>query len=271
MLIGVELVSEFVHTGIATGRVAGSAPVSELLIAHPEAGKTSIVAETNHSSSVCILTDISSQGVYNACRMPELTHLILNDLTSITAHKASVSKLTVAALNAMTEEGIKRVAVGPLVEDFSARGRKGIIACLTLDLAKDGRSWWNRIGFTTRMLPFCYSHSRGLQVKIKTHIIDQITGKTVKAARDKKVYYPKARRVSIAPKFAKQVEAIAEAKSRQLTNENTSELGYRRLKQFLALVQGHALLQRRNAVNSSDLEFLSAIQPYISYTNPWPI
>src|SRR5437588_110827 len=66
-------------------------------------------------------------------------------------------------------EGITRIATPGGIEKFED-GKRGIIASLTYSLVKDARHWWNKIGFTSRMLPFCYMYPADLIVQIKADI-----------------------------------------------------------------------------------------------------
>jgi hypothetical protein len=265
MLIGVELVQEFCETIISTGRlIEPHPPVSALLISHPEGGKTSI-ATSKTSKSIIVVSDITGRGIVEICKMnPEISHIIINDMVAIMAHRQTVNRYTQAMLNAVTEEGIQSLAMPGGVEVIS-NGRRGIIACMTMDIAKDGRAWWNKIGFATRMVPFAYSHSAKLTLKIKEIIDEGNERKRVKReSKSKELRLPsKCVPVSFDKKYVKQVREISDEKSKEL-KDNT---GYRRLKQFHSLVCGHALRRslRKPTVGKEDIEFLHRIFPYISY------
>lgn len=263
MLIGVELPREFVESIIMTGRLqAPHAPVSTLLIASPESGKTSIVASKD-SSAIAAFTDVTGRGLMEVCKMhPNITHIVLNDLVAIMSHRQTVNRYTMAMLNAITEEGIQALAY-PDGIDVVANGKRGVIGCMTADLMKDGRSWWNKIGFVSRCLPFGFSHSGALTVKIKDTI--ERMEKSKKNPK-KKVFRVPAKPVSVefSNKYTLQIRRLADEKSKELSDPT----GYRRLKQFLALTCGHALLRstKRPTVTAEDVEFIERIYKYLSYT-----
>ena len=170
MLIGMNLIMEFVESVLMTGRLKHHAPVSVLLIAGPESGKTSVVNE-KHCKAVAVFSDVTGKGLVEICKMqPEVSHIVLNDLVAIMSHKQTVNRYTLAMINAMTEEGIQALAT-PGGVSIIKDGKRGIIACLTDGLAQDGRAWWNKTGLTSRLLPFSFSHSANLTLKIKA-IID---------------------------------------------------------------------------------------------------
>ena len=257
-----ELVREVIESVILTGRLKEHDPVSVLLIASPESGKTSVVLE-KECACMCVLTDCTGRGLQELCKMkPEITHICINDLVAVTAHKSSVSRYTMAMLNAMTEEGIMATAFPGTIEQFK-NGRRGLIASIPTTMAKDGRQWWIKSGLSSRMIPFAFKHSEDLNIRIKAEITKDRNTPTRKKGT---FHIPAAYiRVHITPQHAKTIQALAETVSTKLNEE-----GYRRLKQFRALTCAHTLLRtwRNPSVTEKDLDFLSRIIPYISYTKP---
>lgn len=253
-----ELVKELVETVLLTGRLKQHAPVSVLLISEPEQGKTRIFFETP-CPSVIMLTDVTGRAIQELCRQnAEKTHFVINDLVAVLSHRQSVNKYTLSMINAITEEGITAVAFPGQTESFK-NGKRGIVAALTTDMTRDGRAWWNKIGLTTRMVPFCFAHSEELVVKIKT-AIDSDAAETTGA-----VFKIPALQVHVSMPTAvtKAVRSLADRKAKEL-----DEVGYRRLKQFRALCRGHAL-RRGNwkgcTANMEDVDFLKRIFPYVNY------
>ena len=258
MLIGVNLVTELVQTTILTGRVLNAKPVSLLLIAAPESGKTSVVLQ-QPCEAAAVMNDVTGRGLQVLCQMKaELSHFILTDLTTVGAHKSNVARYTISQLTAITEEGLKATAVGGQIETYQ-HGRRGIIACLTQSMAKDKRAWWHRIGLTSRMLPFSYTYSTPLIIKIKGSIDHN------KQSKDAGEFIIPKEPISVGfnARETRQVRHLADEMAGRL-----KEIGIRRLKQFRALAQAHALLRHARKVERQDVEFIESIQPYISYTEP---
>jgi hypothetical protein len=262
MLIGVELIQEFVESVILTGRLRDHEPVSSLLIGAPESGKTSIV-NAKKCKSIAVFSDVTGKGLVEICKsMPDVTHIILNDLVAMMSHKQNVNRYTLAIINALTEEGLESFATPGGIE-MVKKGKRGVIACLTFSLAKDGRSWWNKTGFTSRMIPFAFSHSPNLTLRIKAIIDDG----SVKNGKKMELRIPsKPMRVVFPRTMVSAVRSIADRKAIEL-NAITGEQGYRRLNQFRSLVCGHALRRsfRNPQVGTQEIKFLERILPYISY------
>lgn len=265
-MIGNELVRELVETVILTGKLKDNPPLSLILIATPESGKTSVVLE-RPCKSIKAFTDITGRGIQEVIQdKPELTHIVINDMVSVMSHRQSVNKYTIAVLNALTEEGVTAVASPDGIEEFK-NGRKGVITSLTTDLTGDSRNWWNKVGFTTRMLPFCYSYPDELKIKIKDSIdkSEEVTFK--KLPKPQEFTVPQNLRVVNYPTFL--IEAVRRVAS--IRSQIMNEVGFRRLKQYHSLVKGHALLRNDNEVKEQDLHFLYEVDEYVSYDNPLPL
>ena len=266
-MIGTELLRETIETVILTGKVKSLEPVSLLLIAAPESGKTSVVLQKN-CKSIQAFTDVTGKGLHEILKANrDLTHIVLNDMVATLSHKQSVNKYIIAQLSAMTEEGITAVASPRGVELFDV-GKRGIIASLTLDLVRDSRHWWNRIGFTSRMLPFCYNYTRKMIIEIKDSIdLAQTNGHAKEKAKNFPVPLREAN-VEYSEAMNAEIRRIADLRSATL-----GEQGMRRLKQYHAMVQAHALWRTRKSpeVNSKDVEFVKRMDLYVSYDDPQPL
>jgi len=266
-LIGIETVLEFVKTVLFTGRLKGVNPVSALIIAPPECGKTSTVTRAligGKCKSAIALSDVTGRGLMDLCKIhPEVSHFILNDLITVMSHRDSVNRYTLSVINAVTEEGIMAVAWPGKVEIFE-HGKRGIIACATPGMVQDGRSWWNRNGLASRMLPFFFDHTDPLSVKIK----DQIDADNAEDKNGRVILLKvpeKAVRVSIPRSIGSVIRRLSDARAKKLADPK----GYRRLKQYRALAKAHALVrgERTNAtVKQVDLDWLESVDKFISYT-----
>jgi hypothetical protein len=260
-LMGVELASEFVNTVILTGAVDNSNPVSAMLIANPEQGKTSIVLEKS-GEQVISLTDVTGKGLHMLCQIkPDATHFMINDMGIIMAHGAKTREYFFGMLLAMTEEGIKTTA-SPDGVQFIKAGKKGIIGCITSDQASDNRSWWQRRGLARRLIPFHYVYSQRLVVNIK----DNMMNGQHKTFAEPNTPYPKVKiKVSIDRATADKIRQISDRKADRL-----GQLGISLLLRYMALAKGHALYRSwKNAhVNQDDVDFLWSIDPFIDWTTP---
>jgi hypothetical protein len=272
-LVGMEPVLEFVKTVLYTGRVkhlGGPHPLSTVLIASPECGKTSTVTAAlieGKCKSAVALTDVTGRGLMELCKVhPEVTHFVLNDMVTIMSHKETVNRYTLSIINAMTEEGLQ-TAVWPGTVEVFEHGRRGIIACCTPKMISDRRQWWNLHGLSSRMLPFFYDHSEFLSVKIMDQIEfdDRASRNGDKPAIALRIP-EKPVRVIMPQTIEKEIRKLAASRAKVLGDPK----GYRRLKQYRLLARAHALSRggkRVNlAVNDRDFDWLVSMDRFVSYT-----
>lgn len=263
MLIGVDLILELVQAVLLTGRLSTDNPVSLMLIASPESGKTSTVVERGTEEMV-FCSDATGGGItQELVTHPKATHIIINDLVSVMSHKEHVNKRTFAIISAMTDEGLYKIAMpGSGAVDFKGR-RVGIICCVPAEFAQDDRRWWNASGLSTRMLPFAYEYSRNLVLRIKkTVVVSGAYEKNHSFGKHGLVIPDRYYSLPIPDGLAHSIQRAADMAAREL-----EEKGIRRGKQFRALARGHAILRdfKRPAVTQADVDFLMRVVPFISY------
>jgi hypothetical protein len=260
MLIGTGLINEFIDSIIHTGFLKSDSPQSAMLIATPESGKTSIV-EDKSCRSVAVVSDMIGSGILDELAQKSyLRHIVINDMVAVMAHKEVTNQRTFAIMSALTEEGLGRVMMpGGLAMDFGRR-KVGFICCIPFELASDNRRWWNRSGFSSRFIPFNYEYSEALQLDIKRTMIVSGAYETKNGAH-RPVVPTKRFDVAIDEKRSKEIQAFADAVA-----ERMAEKGIRRGKQLRALLRGHALTQKRLAVEVEDMAFLKRLVPHLNYT-----
>jgi hypothetical protein len=262
-LIGVNKLREFVHSLILTGRLKGVQPVSAMIIAEPERGKTSIVVE-KQCEALMIMTDVTGKGLQLLCQMnPRTTHFVINDMGVIGGHSPKTQNYFYAMLMAMTEEGIRAVANPDGVEAAAKAGRRGFIGCITTSQATDKRHSWHKRGLARRIVPFHFDYSNELILKIKTEI-DNGHHATFESEQILKV--PEANiEVKLPEKQSAQIRAIADLRSEKL-----NQLGISLLKNYRSLAMGHALIKtwKNPTVSDNDVEFLKRIDPYVNWKEP---
>lgn len=262
MLLGMEIIHEMVKSVLLTSRLLTDGPVSLMLIAKPESGKTSVVlAESSEEAVIC--SDLTGGGItQELMNNSRVGHLIINDMVSVMAHKESVNKRTFAIMNALTEEGLFKIALpGSGYYDFKGR-KAGIICCIPEQMVFDQRRWWNSSGFSSRFLPFAYKYSKSLILHIKRENLESGAYER-KNGNSKPDDTPKKyvkMNVTISDDMAHKIQLVADH-----VGKNMEEIGLRRGKQLRALARGHALLKKRKSVEQEEVEFLREITPYLCY------
>jgi len=259
MMVGTEVISEFIDSVIHTGFLANDKPLSAMLIAAPESGKTSVV-ENKECRSVTVVSDMIGSGlIEELSTKPHLRHIVINDMVAVMAHKDVTNQRTFAIMNMLSEEGLEKVMLpGGLAVNFFKR-QVGFICCIPAELAKDNRRWWNSSGFASRFLPFNYMYSEDLILQIKkTMIISGVyhSKNGIQPLTTPTKRYP----INIPENLAIQIQAVADVVAKTM-----GEIGLRRGKQLRALVSGHALLKGRKEVNEEDISFLKSLSKHFNY------
>lgn len=263
-LIGVELIEEFVYTVMLTGRVHGSDPVSAALISEHESGKTSVVMH-RPCESIIVMNKATAKGLEFSMQMnPKATHFLLTDMTFVTGMGQKSVKNFIETLKPMIEEGITRIADPSGVKQF-AKGKFGLIGCLTPQLARDQRNWWWHHGFASRIVPFYYIYSDAIVLKIKAAI-----------DRDQPTAWKPGEELKI-PEVPVHVEITDEVtiEARKFSDAlavGMKERGIRLLKQIRTMTKAHAILRTSKWKNPrttmEDVDFLKRIEKFISWDSP---
>jgi len=283
-LIGMDFAVEVVQTVLLTGQLADEKPVSLLIIASPESGKTTATRNANISVSsdrrseelAVALTDTTGKGLLRIIREhPHATHVIFNDLAITAGHKSHVTKYLFGMISAMTEEGIVITADPEGIHSYGKEGTKGVIGCITPRLVRDQRFIWNVTGLTTRMLPFFYRQGVDIQLKVRRYHAELLDRSDHSDKRFSLVIPKKKVHVSLG-RYKEQILELAVDVARKLHNEEPNrknpddkELGYRRIIQFRSLAKAHSLLthpgEDEPRVHRINVEFLRKLSRFVSF------
>ena len=284
-LIGMDFAVEVVQTVLLTGYLDDEKPVSLLIIASPESGKTTATRNANvsvdpggHGEELAVaLTDATGKGLLNIVRQhPRATHFIFNDLAIMTGHKSQVVKYLFSVIGAMIEEGLSKFADPHGICSYDDVGIKGIIGCITPRLVRDQRFVWNVTGLTTRLLPFFYEQGVNIQLKVRRFHAGLLDSPNDADETQSLVIPEKKQHVSIERKYRHQILEIADVVAKRLSKEGATrkhsdyaELGYRRIDQFRSLAKAHSLLKNPNEdeprVHGKDIEFLRKLSRFVSF------
>lgn len=262
-LVGVELLQEYVGTVVLTGKVKGHVPVSTMLIAQPERGKTSVALDKS-CTSVAPLTDVTGKGLQFVCQMsPKVSHIVIMDMAVVMSHSKKSAEYFFSMLLAMLEEGIRAMA-SPGGITTVENGRRAIIGCVTSDQAKDNRRWWYSRGVARRMIPFHYEYPDALVIEIKNRIDAGHASNfdSPKGLRIPELMLP----VAISEQCSIDIRRLADNRA-----ANLGQLGISLLKNYRTLAAGHAIYRgnwKNVRVGQEDVEFLERIDRYISWSTP---
>jgi hypothetical protein len=284
-LIGMDFAVEVVQTVLLTGYLEDEKPVSLLIIASPESGKTTATRNANisirpdgHGEELAVaLTDTTGKGLLRIVREhPRATHVIFNDLAITTSHKNHVVKYLFGVISAMTEEGLSKIADPGGICSYGDEGVKGIIGSITPRLARDQRFVWNVTGLTTRMLPFFYEQGVKIQLKVRRFHAGLLEVSDHTDETQPLVIPSQKMHVSMERHYKEEILEIADIVAKRLSKEGVTrkdpdykELGYRRIDQFRSLAKAHSLLtdpdDENPRVHRINVEFLRKLSRFVSF------
>jgi hypothetical protein len=282
-LIGMDFAVEVVQTVLLTGYLDDEKPVSLLIIASPESGKTTATRNANisvrpdgHGEELAVaLTDTTGKGLLKIIQMhPKATHVIFNDLAITAGHKNHVTKYLFGVMSALTEEGLTKTADPDGVQLYGPEGVKGVIGCITPRLVRDQRFIWNVTGLTTRMLPFFYSQGIDIQIQVRKYHAGLLDKPSHSTKSYELIIPPKKMLVSIKKKYKEQILEIANEVAKKLSKEaprksRNEELGYRRIIQLRSLAKANSLLTHPGddepRVHRLNVEFLEKLSRFVSF------
>ena len=262
----------FLETVLFTGYIQDEDPVSILIVAKPERGKTSLLSRYITNKGVVYFTEVTAWGITDAI-LPEIErgnnihHIIIPDfLNCVVKQKSSADKL-IMFLNALTEEGISNIAT------YANRGiqRKtnentknsiikcGIITAITDIEYQKRKKRWEGLGFVSRFLPIQYEYSS----EYVNTIFDNISNEIRFDRENKLLNLPKEKqKVILSVKISKQIEPICKLIGLQIGSH-----GIRLFEIFRTILKANALRNNRNEVNQTDYDDLMKYIEFIKYNN----
>jgi hypothetical protein len=183
-MIKVKRIIDILELAIFSAYIKGEQPVSILITAPVEAGKTEIVLQFAQNKGCVALTDATAYGIMRDYGQlivnRKVRHLIVPDLVKPMSRGKDTVHSLIAFLNSLVEEGVIRISTyaeriaaptqtsGPEVQPRPVKC--GLIATLAKDILLDGRHHWSRMGFMSRMIPVSYEYAISTQIDIQKSI-----------------------------------------------------------------------------------------------------
>ena len=169
-MIGTEKLELIIELALWSGCLENERPLSLLIIAKPESGKSQLVLSyKGNNPGVVVISDCTAWGLQkaflNEMKDKLIHHIIIPDLITPLSRQPATVATFVAFLNGLTEEGI--VEVHTFAQDLKVEGLNvGLISTITPSILNDSRHRWTRMGFLSRMLPVAYKYSQETAQKV---------------------------------------------------------------------------------------------------------
>jgi hypothetical protein len=159
--VHIESLKKMIEVSLISPYIMGEKPISLLIIAKPESGKTTALKAYRKSRGIVYMTDCTAYGIQRDL-LPKLVSgeiktLMIADLLTPLSKSSKTRESFIAFLNNMIEEGIAKITSYAMVWDKEVNAN--IVTAVT-DLAiQDGRHEWAKLGFLSRFVVFSYKYS----------------------------------------------------------------------------------------------------------------
>lgn len=246
---------------IFSGRVKGEKPLSLIICANPESGKTEVLRSFKECDGVVYMTDCTAYGIMRDV-LPKIEngsvhHIMIPDLLNPLSRREATVKTFITFMNSLIEEGVAEIST------YASQGairktelRCGLLTAITKDKLEDKRHEWSRMGFLSRAIPFSYSYNKQQVREIMEYIIsekyhneDKIKLKLPKVLKDVKLSKSLGR--LIMPEVYKFADA-------------TDTYGFRMQKQLQVLMKSIALYNGRTKCNKKDFKEVMSLMQWIN-------
>lgn len=263
-LIGLSLIHEIVETVLWTGWVEGEKPVSAILIADPESGKTEILEDFRYNRGVLYMSDVTVWGLTEKIKTvfndkKPLNHLIIPDFLNPLSRQPNVSRPLRQFLNSVIEEGIAPIRTGFI--DLNLDVQFGLLTAITRQKFVMLKNLWKDVGFLSRLLPISYKYPVSLISKILRSVFDE----AIYDERRLSLNFPETKMsVQVKRVYGDDLIPIAASLAKLEGMQ-----GIRMTKMFKTLLKAIALKSGRVEVSEEDVTKLKSMCNYVNYNFPF--
>jgi hypothetical protein len=159
-VIHIEQLKKIIEAVLITPYIKNEKPLSLLIVAKPESGKTSALKMYRENTGIVWLTDCTAYGITRDI-LPkmvsgEIKTLIIPDLITPLSKSHKTRQGFVAFLNNLIEEGVAKITTYATIWDKEVKAN--VVTAVTGDVLEDGRHEWAKMGFLSRFIVFSYKY-----------------------------------------------------------------------------------------------------------------
>lgn len=170
-MVGLESIDEIIKLALFSAYIEDEEqPISLLLCAEPETGKTAAVKKGILLEGILYISDASAWGVLNeygdALARGDIKHIVVPDLVTPLSKRWETAKGFTSFLSMIVDEGVVEVRTFAASKRFNVPVKCGAIVCITPGELRDARHKWVGMGFMSRLLPVSWSYSEATKVQI---------------------------------------------------------------------------------------------------------
>ena len=266
MMVKTKWLRELISLAIASTRIKNEKPVSILIIAKPESGKTATLKEFSINNGVIWISDITYTGILNVLdkiNSGTVKTLLIPDLLKVLGRKKSTVMNLLTLLNELIEEGIKTIMTYGKTIHYSNYLVANIIGAITSKDFFMRKDILGGIGFLSRVIPFSYKYS----VQDINKIFETIM-KGENSVEFQRLKLPsKAKEIILSKKMAERIKSNITLSLANRFKYTTKEeiYGFRFQKNLQTLAKASALLRKSKKVSIKDVRKLEKISNWMNF------
>ena len=154
---------EILRLILLSAYILGEKPLSAIIVANVEAGKTMMMERYRTNHGVLWQSDLTAYGLIigysEQLKAGLIRHIFCPDLLRVLAHKHETRQQTITFLNGLIEEGVGSMSIGPKIFRIMSPFCCGFVTAIPREVFMDERRNWSKIGFMSRMLPVSFDYS----------------------------------------------------------------------------------------------------------------
>jgi hypothetical protein len=167
-MVHTQPLQKIIECALISPYIKNEKPISLLIVAKAESGKTSTMKLYRQNKGIVYVTDCTAYGLTRDI-LPkmvsgEIKTLMIPDLITPLSKSAKTRLSFVAFLNNLVEEGIVKITTYAMIWDKDVNAN--IITAVTDQALEDGRHEWAKMGFLSRFIVFSYSYSLSTVMEI---------------------------------------------------------------------------------------------------------
>ena len=264
-MIGTEDLELLLKLALTSAYIKDERPVSILICATVESGKTELLRKTMHCDGVLYLADCTAYGIQKGylreIKDGKIRTIIIPDLITPLSRGADTVETFVSFLNGLIEEGIAEVQTYAMSVKLELPARCNIITSIAKEHLFDQRHRWGKIGFLSRVVPVSYGYGASTVYDIMQSIANrdyhhETSFTSLKLPKTSiEIKLPK----EIAQKIADLASVVIDQGKKAFT-----AYGFRLQKQLQTLCMANALYNNRDIVTIDDFNTIKNLSNFMN-------
>ena len=267
-MLRTEQLEHIIKLALLTPYIKGERPVSLLISARVESGKTELIkkASLGIENGIAYMNDVTAWGIQNKYLdkivSGEIKTIIIPDLITPLSRSSDTVETLVSFLNGLMEEGVCELQTFARSIQLRIPARCNLITSIAKEFLDDRRHRWTKVGFMSRVIPVSYEYGASSVYAIMQSIARR-------DYRDEGMFadlnFPNEPvEIELPDVIAQRIASYAPQIVDAGHFANTL-YGFRLQKQLQTLCMANTLLDGREAVNDSDFDVIVGLGDFMNF------